>query len=114
MNELEHKILIHLKNHHRGNFNAITFKALSVELGINSRELRLYVSNIVSNGEGCIGSDSVSGYYYITTDEELNYCHGELVSRIKKLAKRAKGLRQARIKDRQEVEPKQLSLLGAA
>jgi hypothetical protein len=100
MNELEHRILTHLKNHHRGSNNAITYKALSVELRINSRELRYAVANIVTSGEGCIGSNSVSGYFFITDDEELNYCHSELVSRIKKLAKRARGLRRARMNDK--------------
>jgi hypothetical protein len=99
MNELEHKILVHLKNYHRGKERAITYKALSVELRINSRLLRECVSNIVTNGEGAIGSNSSTGYFYCIDDEEYQYCHDELIARIKALSKRAKGLRIARTRD---------------
>lgn len=99
MNETEHKILVHLKNYHRGKERAITFKALSVELRINSRLLRECVSNIVTNGEGAIGSNSSTGYFYCIDDEEYQYCHDELLARIKALSKRAKGLRIARTRD---------------
>lgn len=99
MNETEYKILTHLKNHHRGIDNAITYKALSVELHINSRLLRECVSNIVTNSEGCIGSNSTDGYFYCIDDEEYQYCHDELIARIKALSKRAKGLRTARTRD---------------
>jgi len=111
MNETEYRILTHLKNHHRSSERAITYKLLSAELHINSRELRYAVANLVSNGEGCIGTDSVSGYYYISDDDELDYCHSELVSRIKKLSRRARGLRRARMYDKQEIKPKQLQFI---
>lgn len=112
MNELEHKILVHIRNHHRGSENAITFNALSVELQINSRQLRECVSNIVTNGEGCIGTDSVSGYYYAINDEEFTHCYRELISRGLKDFKRARGLMRARTNDKQEVrEVKQLQLI---
>ncbi len=110
MNELEHRILTHLKNHHRGSNNAITYKALSVELQINSRELRYAVANIVTNCEGCIGSNSVSGYFFIIDDEDYQYCHDELISRIKKLSRRAKGLRISYML-RKEIKPKQMQLI---
>jgi len=100
MNELEHRILVHLKNYHRSNFNAITYRALSLELGINSRELRYAVANIVTKGEGCIGTSSSDGYFYITDDDDFDYCYNELIARIKALAKRARGLRRARMSDK--------------
>ena len=95
MTELEHKILVHLRNHHRGSGNAITFKTLSVELQINSRELRYCVSNIVTNGEGCIGTDSISGYYWLTSEEEFEHNQNELRSRAMKILVRRKGQRIA-------------------
>ena len=108
MNELEHKILVHLKNHHRGSLNAITFKALSMELHINSRELRNLVAEMVTAGE--LIASSQDGYFYIINDEEYQLAHDELISRIKKLSRRAKGLRTG-YKLKQEVKPKQLQLI---
>lgn len=107
MNELEHKILVHLKNHHRGSLKAITFKALSVELRINSRELRYLVAGMVTGG--ALIASSQEGYFYIVNDEEYQLAHDELISRIKKLSKRAKGLRIG-YKLKQEIKPKQLSM----
>jgi len=100
MNSLEHKILVHLKNHHRGVCNAITFKNLSVELRINSRDLRQAVSDMVRRGEGTIGSNSVDGYFYCVSDEETDHCAAELFSRGTKDFERAWGLLKSRSKDR--------------
>ena len=108
MTELEHTILVHLKNHHRGSGNAITYKKLSLELGINSRELRYLVAEMVT--DGALIASSQDGYFYIINDEEYQLAHDELISRIKKLSRRAKGLRIG-YKLKQEVKPKQLALI---
>lgn len=111
MNELETKILVHIRNHHRGVENAITFKNLSVELQINSRDLRQAVSDLVTRGEGTIGSNSVSGYFYCVTDEEVKHCAAELFSRGSKDFSRAWGLIQSRNRDKQE-HPEQQRLFA--
>jgi hypothetical protein len=107
MNEIQEKILVHLKNHHRGSMKAITFKALSSELSINSRELRYLVAGMVTDGE--LIASSQDGYFYIINDEEYQLAHDELIGRIKKLSRRAKGLRIG-YKLKQEIKPKQLAL----
>jgi len=112
LNDLELKIIIRLRNHHRGKDNAIHYKELAIDLGINERELRDIVSNLVIDGKACIGSNCTEGYFYIVTDEEYQHTRNEIMSRIKKLAKRAKGLRLSRMFDKQLEEPKQLNLLG--
>ncbi|MHB1125321.1 MAG: hypothetical protein ACYC0T_21765 [Ramlibacter sp.] len=108
MTETEYKILLHLKNHHRSSERAITYKKLSIELGINSRELRLCVSQMVT--DGALIASSQEGYWWISNDEEYQLAHDELISRIKKLSRRAKGLRTG-YKLKQEIKPKQLQFI---
>ena len=112
MNNLELSIIVKLKNHHRGKDNAIHYKDLASALDINERELRDIVSNLVIDDKACIGSNSTDGYFYIETDEEYQHTRNEIMSRIKKLARCAKGLRLSRAFDKQFDKPKQLNLLG--
>lgn len=111
MNELEHKILTHLKSHHRGKENAITFKALSIELRINSRLLRKSTAGLVKNGEGCIGTTNTDGYFYVVTDEEFDHCQNYYKSYAMEMLLRRKGQRKARINDKQE-HPQQQRLFA--
>jgi len=111
MNETEYRILTHLKNHHRSSERAITFKKLSLKLEINSRELRYAVANLVSNGEGCIGTDSVNGYYYLTSEEDFEHNQDELRKRAMKILVRRKGQRIAWKSRNLEIEIKQLQLI---
>lgn len=108
MNEVQEKILVHLKNHHRGAERAVTYKKLSLELKVNSRELRYCVAGLVT--EGALIASSQDGYFYIVNDEEYQLAHDELISRIRKLSRRAKGLRIG-YKLKQEIKPKQLALI---
>jgi len=108
MTETEQRILIHLKNHHRSAERAITYRKLSLELGINSRELRYCVANLVT--DGALIASSQEGYWWISNDEEYQLAHDELIGRIKKLSRRAKGLRIG-YKLKQEIKPKQLQLI---
>ena len=108
MNEFEYKILVHLKNHHRGSENAITFKNLSVELRINSRDLRSAVSDLVTRGEGCVCTDSINGYYYPLSYDEYFHCYKELRKRGLSDLKRARGLMKAWYKYEGKIEQQRL------
>jgi len=111
MNELEHKILVHMKNHHRGVCNAITFKNLSVELRIEPRHLRNIVSEMVKSGTAPLCSTSSDGYFFPVNCEEIDHAQAEDLSRIKELAKKYRGRKRAWNEYRQEVKPYQLELV---
>ena len=110
MQELEIKIVQRLKNRHKGKANAITYKLLAFNLDINERELRFIVSELVTHRQLPIAS-SQEGYWWIESEDEFKLAHAELISRIKKLSKRAKSLRLGYMKSRQEEKPKQLVML---
>ena len=112
MNSLEHKILVHLKNRHRGAENAITYKSLSVELGIEPRHLRNIVSEMVKSGTAPLCSTSLDGYFFPINEDELGHAQAEDLSRIKELAKKYRGRRHAWDKYLLEpIEVKQLQLI---
>ena len=113
MNETEHKILAYIQNNCRGRANAKTFKTLSQLLLIPERELRLSVAELVTYYEQPIASDSQNGYYWLDNQEEFEQAHRELMSRIKKLSMRCKGLRKgyAVQKKEEEVKPYQLEMV---
>lgn len=101
MNDLEINIINQLRNNHRGKDNAVTYKRLASVIGVNSRELRQAVSELVTHYHYLIGT-SQEGYWYIDNDEEYQQAHDELISRIKKLSKRAKGLRLGHMRIKQQ------------
>lgn len=111
MTELEHKILVHLKNHHRSSENAITYKALSVELCIEPRHLRNIVSEMIKSGTAPLCSTSSDGYFFPVNEDELGHAQAEDLSRIKELAKKYRGRKRAWIEYRQNEKPKQLQLI---
>jgi hypothetical protein len=100
----EEKIINYLKLFHSGKGNAITYRDLALDLKINARELRDAVSLLVTDSIAPIASvstgSSAGGYFYIQTEDEYTQARNELMSRIKKLAKRAKGLRRCWEKQR--------------
>jgi hypothetical protein len=110
MTEQELNIIVKLKNHHRGKERAIHFKELAINLRLNDRELRDTIANLITDHQIPIGS-SQEGYFYITNDDDYQLAHSELISRIKKLARRAKGMRLGYAKSKQYEEPKQLVML---
>jgi len=110
MNDNELRTINYIRNYHRGRSNAITYKDLAFQLEINDREVRDIVSTLVTDYQVPIGA-SQEGYFYIIGDEEYRIAHSELISRIKALSRRAKGLRLGYIKSKQEIKPKQLSLV---
>lgn len=109
---MDNQILILNKlKQYRGKANAVTYKNLSFLTGIGEREVRQIVSDLVTLGKYPIASTSDAGYYWICSDEEFARAHSELVSRIKKLSKRAKGLRIGYLRSKQEIKPRQLELV---
>ena len=71
----------------------ITYKSIAWSTGINKREVRSIVAHLVTDHHICICTTSSGGYFLATTHEEFDEAHRELISRVKKLSKRAKGLR---------------------
>lgn len=110
MNEIETKTYNFIKIRCKGKYQAQTYKHIAFYLSINERELRDVVSRLITDYQIPIGT-SQEGYWYLDNDEEYRLAHAELISRIKALAKRAKGLRIGYIKSRQEVKPKQLTFV---
>ena len=110
MNEIEIKIYNFIKSRCRGQYQAQTYKHIAFFLGINERELRDIVSRLVTDYQVPIAT-SQEGYWFIDNEEEFRLAHAELISRIKALAKRAKGLRKGFIRSRQEYKPRQLELV---
>ena len=111
MTDNEIIILNYIKDRCRGKANAETFGRLSLLLGINERELRLCVAELVTYYEQPIASTSDVGYYWLNCDDEYQQASNELMSRIKKLSQRHKGLRNGYLISKQEVKPKQLVML---
>lgn len=110
MNEIEAKTYNFIKARCKGRHNAQTYKHIAFYLGINERELRDIVSRLVTDWQIPIGA-SQEGYWYIDNDDEYRLAHAELMSRVKALAKRAKGLRIGYIKSKQDIKPKQLTFV---
>ena len=114
MTQTQHRLISYLKEYCYGKDRAITFRRLALKLGINSRELRRIVAHIVINGIAPIGSNSKDGYFYIENEDEYKWAREELFSRIRKLSKRARGLRISWTieKEKPKLKPKQLELAG--
>jgi len=108
MNELEIKIINKLKASHRGKDNAIHYKHLALILNLNERELRSIIADLITNRHLPVAT-SQEGYWWIDSKDEYELAHAELISRIKKLSKRAKGLRLGY--QEQNYKPKQLELV---
>jgi len=112
MTQTQHRLINYLKEYCFGKDRAITFRRLALKLGINSRELRRIVAHIVINEIAPIGSNSKDGYFYISNEDEYKWAREELFSRIRKLSKRARGLRIGWSDEKEKIKPKQLELMG--
>jgi hypothetical protein len=95
LNPQEADIVDYLKNYCDGIEHAISNQSLAYKFGIDERTMRNLITNLITNQHIPIGSCSKnhSGVFYCVTDEDFKVAHRELISRIKKLSKRAKGLR---------------------
>ena len=92
----------------KGSGNARHFRTLSLLLKIEERTLRDIVASLVTNAAAPIAG-SQEGYFWISNKEEFELAHDELIKRIKKLSRRAKGLRHAweAEKKSEEIKPYQ-------
>jgi len=108
MNEIEIKVKEYIKRKCYGKENSETYSHLAFYLNLNEREVRDIVSRLVTEHQIHIGT-SQHGYFYISCDEEYRLAHSELISRIKALSQRAKGLRIGYSKI--DIKPKQLELV---
>lgn len=86
MTQQELDITNYIKGRCKGKQNAETFSHLSLILGIEERELRNTVAELITNYQIPIGS-SQTGYFYIDNDDDYRLAHREIISRIKKLSK---------------------------
>jgi hypothetical protein len=116
MTNLETEILYYIKTNHKGKTNAIHFKQLAELLDINERELRDIVSGIIKSAKAplCSISSGNGGYFFPENEAEFNHAQAEDISRIKELAKKHRGRRQAWIEYKQSgifSKPKQLQLV---
>ncbi len=87
-----------------GEKNASTYKYLSWRTGINERELRSLVAHLVTDHQFCICTNSSDGYYFASCFDEFDHAHRELLSRIKALSKRCRGLRLGYERDIKKAE----------
>jgi len=105
----EIEIIEYLKNYCDGVQHAISNEGLAHKFSIDKRTMRNLIQNLITNHHVPIGSCSKnhSGIFYCITDKDYEIASRELLSRIKKLSKRHKGLRLGYFK-----ESKQLTLTG--
>jgi hypothetical protein len=95
LNPIEQEIAEYLYDYCDGINHAISNEALSYKFGIDKRQIRNIITNLIINYKLPIGSSStgLTGIYWCITEEDYEIAHRELISRAKQLSKRAKGLR---------------------
>jgi len=113
MNDNELKILNYIKDRCKGQQHAETYGHLSLILGIEERELRSTVADLVTVYQVPIGTGQ-DGYWWLSCDEEYRQAHKELIERMKKLSRRAKGLRLGFERSKQDYKFEQPALLEVA
>jgi len=106
MTDNELIILNYIKDRCKGKQSAETFGRLSLLLGIEERELRSTVADLVTIYQVPIGTGQ-DGYWWLSNEEEFKEAHKELIDRMKKLSRRAKGLRLGYEKSKQNYKYEQ-------
>ena len=93
----DNDIAEYLYEYHKGISNAVSNKRLADVFQLDERTLRQIIVNLIINYNVPIGSSSKnhSGIFFISNEQEFLIAHRELISRIRKLAKRARALRMA-------------------
>lgn len=86
-----------------------TYKNIAWRTKINERDVRSTVAHLVTDHHVCICTTSSGGYFLASNFDEYNHAHNELISRIKALSKRCRGLRKGYEEDVRRDE--QLSLI---
>ena len=89
----EKLIAEHLKDYHSGEQRVVSSRELESTFQIRGPDLRLIINRL--RGEGIPICSSDSGYYYASTEEELQRTIRQLRSRIKKIAHAERGLTKA-------------------
>jgi len=95
LNPIEQEIAEYLYTYCDGINHAISNEAISHKFGIDKRQIRSIITNLIVIHELPIGCSSTgrTGIYWCITEEDYEIAHRELILRIKQLSKRAKGLR---------------------
>ena len=109
MNDNEAKILRILQ---KNKGYCLTYKSLSFFSRVSEREVRAAVASLVTDGIAPI-CGSQQGYTWISNQEQYELASNELLSRIKMLSRRHKGLRRAwqEEKKRNEFKPYQMEMV---
>ena len=89
----EKLIAEHLKDYHSGEQRVVSSRELESTFQIRGPDLRRIINRL--RGEGIPICSSDSGYYYASTEEELQRTIRQLRSRIKKIAHAERGLTKA-------------------
>lgn len=111
LNGLELEITEYLKSYCSGISHSISNEALAGKFDMDKRTMRDMIAHLVTDHHIPIGSCSRnnSGVFYCVSREDFEVASRELMSRIKNLSKRHKGLRIGFVKS---IEVEQLSLMG--
>ena len=83
----------YLKIYHKGAQSVISSRDLAAAFPIRGPDLRRLINSLRGDGIPICSSDS--GYYYASTEEELQRTIRQLRSRIKKIAHAERGLTKA-------------------
>lgn len=89
----EKLIAEHLKEYHCGEQSVVSSRELEATFQIRGPDLRRIINRLRGDGVPICSSDS--GYYYASTEEELQRTIRQLRSRIKKIAHAERGLTKA-------------------
>jgi len=95
LNPREADIIEYLQEYCDGIGHAISNDSLAIKFSVDKRTMRDLIAHLITDHHVPLGSCSKnhSGIYYCVTDSDYETAHKELISRIKKLSRRAKGLR---------------------
>ena len=109
----ERDIVEFLFEYHRGIEHAISNKRLAEAMRLEERNLREIIAKLITIDHIPIGSCSVnhSGIFFCSNDEDFKIAHNELIGRMKKLSRRAKGLRLGWQEWKNEIKAEQLLLI---
>lgn len=103
----------YLYEYHKGIENAISNSRLADRFNLDERTLRQIIVNLIIKEGIPIGSCSVnhSGIYFIASEEDFLIAYRELISRVKKLARRTRALKRAYNNYKNKIENRQLQLI---
>ena len=100
--------ILDIRQHHRGQAQAITVGALQQHLLVSSRRIRRAIQELVVTQRVPIASSVQApyGFYLITTEEEARRCLHQYWSRVREVSRRAQILNDT-VKERFGIDVKQ-------